>query len=388
MLDPAQYRREEARAKGLLPNWRLAQLHGATLFSRVGFPVRVDALDELGMLLDTMQEGRFEAIQQELGGLTEAEQELFVQALAEAVRFQLAHFGGRAPVLPLDTVMAMFAAYAKMQALAPGFRRVLEVGPGCGYLSLFLARHKQLTRYASVEACESFYLLQHHLLAHLFGAGFREELAQQGQSAHFTTSQEPGIPALTRPDARATHHPWWRLGDLARAEATSQGANGTEGFDLVVCNAAMLEFEAGALRDYLALFTRVLAPGGLVFAQCFGFETPERDREYLLAALREAKLAPAFMAWGGHPKARGFWETRSPGGCPDFVPANDERRFTTAQGVFVAPGHPQWEALYKPEHYTIHTLSDFAPLAKFFDRPEGARILSRQEAAQRVAHAL
>ncbi|MBA4357176.1 MAG: hypothetical protein C0405_05575, partial [Desulfovibrio sp.] len=119
MLDPAQYRHEETRAKALLPNWRLASRHGATLFTRVGFPVRVEALDELGMLLDTMQEGRFEAIQQELGGLTEAEQELLVAALAEAVRFQLAQFGGRAPVLPLDTVTAMLASYRKMQALAP-----------------------------------------------------------------------------------------------------------------------------------------------------------------------------------------------------------------------------------------------------------------------------
>lgn len=386
MLDPAQYRREESRAKATLPNWRLAQRHGATLFQHVGFPVRVDCLDELGMLLDTMQEGRFEAIQQELGGLTEVEQDLLAQALAEAVRFQLAHFGSRAPVLPLDTVTAMLAAYRKMQALAPGFRRVLEVGPGCGYLGLFLARHPELEQYAAVEATESFYLLQHHLYAHLFGAGFREELAPRGESAHFGVEFGPEASALPiLPAARATHHPWWRLGDLARAEAP---ATGGKGFDLVVCNAAMLEFEAPALRDYLALFSQVLAPGGAVFAQCFGFETPERDRNYLLAALREARLAPVFIAWGGHPKGRGFWEQRSPAGCPSFVPAADDRRFTTAQGVFVAQGHPMWEAASRPENYCIHTLSDFAPLAHFFARPQDARVLTAQEAAERAADAL
>ncbi|HWR02807.1 MAG TPA: class I SAM-dependent methyltransferase [Humidesulfovibrio sp.] len=389
MLDPAQYRREESRAKAQLPNWRLAQRHGATLFQRVGFPVRVDCLDELGMLLDTMQEGRFEAIQQELGGLAEAEQELLVQALAEVVRFQLAHFGSRAPVLPLDTVTAMLAAYRKMQALSSGFGRVLEVGPGCGYLGLFLARHAELERYAAVEATESFYLLQHHLLAHLFGAGFREELAAQGQSAHFGAEFEAAAAALpimsALPAACATHHPWWRLGDLARTESPAAGG---KGFDLIVCNAAMLEFEAPALRDYLDLFNRVLAPGGLVFAQCFGFETPERDRNYLLAALREARLAPVFMAWGGHPKGRGFWEQRSPAGCPAFVPGADDRRFTTAQGVFVAEGHPLWEAASRPENYCIHTMSDFAPLAHFFARPQGARVLSAEELARKVADAL
>ena len=383
MLDPAQYRREETRAKALLPNWRLASRHGATLFTRVGFPVRVEALDELGMLLDTMQEGRFEAIQQELGGLTEAEQELLVAALAEAVRFQLAQFGGRAPVLPLDTVTAMLASYRKMQALAPGFRRVLEVGPGCGYLALFLARHQPLIRYASVEACESFYLLQHHLLAHLFGAEFREELTPRAESAHFDAAPGEVLPALPRPEPRATHHPWWRLGDLAR-EADSTG----ERFDLAICNAAMLEFEPEALRDYLSLFSRVLAPGGLVVAQCFGFETPERDRQYLLDALREARLAPAFLAWGGQPKARGFWQERCEGPCPDFVAQADERRFTTAQGVFVAEGHPLWESLYRPEHFSIHHLSGFAPLAHFFAQPKNARILTRQEAAERVARVL
>ncbi len=383
MLDPAQYRREESRAKAQLPNWRLAQRHGATLFNRMAFPVRVDSLDELGMLLDTMQEGRFEAIQQELGGLTEPEQTLLAQALAEAVRFQLAHFGQRAPVLPLDTVTAMLAAYRKLQALSPGFRRVLEVGPGCGYLALFLARHPELEHYAAVEATESFYLLQHHLLAHLFGAGFREELAPRGGSAHFSAGAEAAAPAVSSfPAARATHHPWWRLGDLAREASPAAGG---QGFDLVVCNAAMLEFEAEALRDYLALFTRVLAPGGLVFAQCFGFETPEHDREYLLAALREARLAPAFIAWGGHPKSSGFWRQRSPAGCPDFVPEADDRRFTTAQGVFVAEGHPLWEQLYAPENFCIHTISDFAPLAHFFARPQGARVLSAREAADRAA---
>lgn len=383
MLDPAQYRREESRAKAQLPNWRLAQRHGATLFNRVGFPVRVDSLDELGMLLDTMQEGRFEAIQQELGGLTKAEQELLAQALAEAVRFQLAHFGQRAPVLPLDTATAMLAAYRKMQALSPGFRRVLEVGPGCGYLALFLAQHPELERYAAVEATESFYLLQHHLLAHLFGAGFREELEPQGRSAHFSANAPTdsiSLPSL--PAVRATHHPWWRLGDLAQAEAPQAGG---KGFDLIVCNAAMLEFEAEALRDYLALFSKVLAPGGIVFAQCFGFETPERDRNYLLGALREARLAPAFIAWGGHPKARGFWDQRSPAGSPGFVPKTDDRRFTTAQGVFVAEGHPLWEQLYKPEHYCIHTVSGFAPLAHFFAQPQDARCLSPGEAAEQTA---
>lgn len=386
MLDPAQYRREESRAKAQLPNWRLAQRHGATLFQRAGFPVRVDCLDELGMLLDTMQEGRFEAIQQELGGLTGAEQELLAQALADCVRFQLAHFGSRAPVLPLDTVTAMLAAYGKMQALAPGFRRVLEVGPGCGYLGLFLARHAGLERYAAVEATESFYLLQHHLFAHLFGASFREELAPRGESAHFGAEFEAQALALSAfPAARATHHPWWRLGDLAREEAP---ATGGKGFDLIVCNAAMLEFEAQALRDYLALFGQVLAPGGIVFAQCFGFETPERDRSYLLAALREAGLAPVFIAWGGHPKGRGFWEQRSPSGCPAFVPAADDRRFTTAQGVFVAQGHPLWEAASRPENSCIHTISDFAPLAHFFARPQGARMLTAREAARKVADVL
>lgn len=386
MLDPRQYRREETRAKALLPNWRLASRHGATVFARVGFPVRVDCLDELGMLLDTMQEGRFEAIQQELGGFTEAEQELLIQALAEAVRFQLAHFGSRPPVLPLDTVTAMLASYRKLTALAPNFRRVLEVGPGCGYLALFLARHQGLERYASVEACESFYLLQHHLLAHLFGANFREELAAPAVSAHFDdahfsadASAGEAQPALPLREPRATHHPWWRLGDLA-AQAGQ--------FDLAVCNAAMLEFEPEALRDYLALFSSVLAPGGLVVAQCFGFETPERDRNYLLAALREARLAPAFLAWGGQPKARGFWSERSCGPCPDFVAADDDRRFTTAQGVFVAEGHPLWESLYRPEHYSIHHLSGFAPLAHLFAQPKNARILSRQEAMGRVARAL
>ena len=62
--------------------------------------------------------------------------------------------------MPFSTVMSALAIYHKISVLKPGFRNVLELGPGCGYTMLFFAQHPGLENYSSVEACESFYLLQ------------------------------------------------------------------------------------------------------------------------------------------------------------------------------------------------------------------------------------
>ena len=373
-MDSTIYKQQERRAREHLANWRIAQRHNLDRFEKVGFPVRVQSVAETRQLIDTMQEGRFLGYQQELGGLSQTDACMLASACARLMEFQLTTYPGFAPRPALDSLMAMLASYKKLAGLKPGFASIVEVGPGSGYLSLFLAQHSGLKSYALTESCESFYLLQHLLNAHLFGKNFHQTATLADAPCFFVRPNDPlsefieAMPPSTIKPCRVTHYPWWRLGQLASNACA----------DIVVCNAHFLEFNVEALRDYLALFKQILVADGFIVCQCFGFESPEHDRNYLLEELRAARIAPLFINWGGHVKARGFWETHM---AADhlFVRNGDERRFAVANGVFITETHPLFDQCYQPENYAIHTLQNATCLEVFFSKPEQGRIFSKDE---------
>ena len=368
------YQKMEGHARTHLANWRIGQRHNLDRFEKVGFPVRIQSVAETRQLIDTMQEDRFLSYQQELGGLSQEDATMLASACARLMEFQQTTYPGFAPRPALDSLMAMLACYKKLAGLKPGFASVIEVGPGSGYLSFFLAQHPGLRSYALTESCESFYLLQHLLNTHLFGQDFHQTATREEAPGFFVRPDDPlsefieAEPPLEKKPYRVTHYPWWRLGQLAHNECA----------EIVVSNANFLEFSVEALRDYLALFQQVLTPGGLIVCQCFGFETPEHDRTYLLEILHAARIAPLFVNWGGQVKARGFWESHM-AGDNRFVNHGDERRFTVANGVFVTETHPLFDQCYQPENYTIHTLQNVAFLEVFFAQPEQGRIFSKDE---------
>ena len=167
MLEPEIYRISERLAKAQMPTWRLAQTHAVDHFEKTGFPVRVSSLREVGQLLDTMQENRFDGYMRELGGLTESEYALLIKACRDVVLFQLTYFSNRRPTLPLSTLLSVFTLHRKFLAVDRNFRSVIEIGPGCGYLPFFLRHQASLQNYSQIEACESFYLLQNLSLIHI-----------------------------------------------------------------------------------------------------------------------------------------------------------------------------------------------------------------------------
>src|SRR5215470_12041239 len=113
MLEPEIYRRNERLAKAQLPTWRVAQTHNVDHFEKAGFPVRISSIREVGQLLDTMQENRFEKYMRELGGLTEGEYDLIIKACRDAVVMQLTYLPTRRPILPLSTLLSSFTLYKK-----------------------------------------------------------------------------------------------------------------------------------------------------------------------------------------------------------------------------------------------------------------------------------
>ncbi len=240
MLDIPAYRAAESIAKAQLPSWRTLQVHRLDAFEAVGFPSRVDSMAELGMFLNAMHEGRTGAYQAELGELTPSEGLALALARTNLDDFAATWFP-QVPAPKPHGPLSCLTIDRKLRNAAPGFTRILEIGPGCGYLSLFLRQNKDLARYVSIEVCEAFYLIQHMVNAWCFGSKAEDLVLGQ------------------RPNAICTHVPWWHIGHVAQ-----------ERFDVVTANACLLEFTPKALKQYLSLAATVLEPRGKFVAQCLG----------------------------------------------------------------------------------------------------------------------
>jgi hypothetical protein len=293
MLEISEYRYAEAAAKAQIRSWWIAQTHHVDHFEKSGFPVRPSYFFEIGQLLDTMQENRCSLFIKELEGLNTLDLELTINALVQSIEFQLTHFPRRPPLLPISTMLSSLALYKKVVA-ACAQPRVLEVGPGCGYLSFFLSQHAGLREYAQVEAAESFYLLQNRVNAHCFGSGFLELAHQFDRTDYSFTSRtdfERGVPLDDRivRHVKCTHFPWWMLGLLHERGPV---------YDVVTANANLNEFSRPALKDYLSIFRRVLKSDGVFIVQCTGF-TAHGTLEDLFDHLHGYDFAPVLVALAG-----------------------------------------------------------------------------------------
>jgi len=367
MLEPQQYRANEQLAKSAIPSWRIARIHNLDLFERVGFPVRISTIRELGQIIDTMQENRFDRYMAELGGLSDDEFGLFLEACKDSVRFQLTYLPHRPAVLPLSTLMSALAIYKKIKGAKPDVESILEIGPGCGYVSFFLRHHARLTNYSQIESCESFYILQN--LVNVFCFGPRQDeralISNAGSAADYFTN--PRGDFEVPPPVRATglspicfHYPWWRIGELARREAS---------FDVVTSNANLLEFSALALDDYLTLLHRVMKPDGVFFVQCTGFDANGTVPE-LLDKLYAKGFAPLM-----------FVKESDPTSFPDeglgrFLKKaiTNKISFTNNNAVFVKSGHPLFEKYNDYKNYHFQFVAP-EPIVRsmFFERPSQRR---------------
>jgi SAM-dependent methyltransferase len=382
MLDVNTYRMSESLAKNCIPNWRIAQTHNVDLFQSVGFPVRIGTLQETAQLIDTMQENRFDIYMRELGGLTEGETRDFVSACRRVVEFQLTAFPLRRPVLPLSTMLSSYALYRKIRGYRGDVGSVLEVGPGCGYLSFFLERDQSLKNYSQIEACESFYILQSMIDQFCFGPAFVENaippndriacdyfLGKRGEDIEIPVQfAERPVPAI------CAHYPWWRIGELVRQNAQ---------FDIVTSNANLLEFRADALGDYLELFRQVLKPDGILLVQCTGF-TAHGSLDDLLHKVYGKGFATVMFFEAQQPIKFSKLSSNGLLGRLDRR-WQEPRTFATNNGVFVKEGHPIWQRYYSASVASKHFVGSEGFLGEMFFRAEaGAKVLTKDDIAEEV----
>jgi len=320
MLDAVTYRANEAAAKRAIASWRIANINDPYIFQNQGFPVRADSFLDLAQILDTMHEARFDFYMRELGGLTNGEAESFVNVCLDYIDFYQSVFQQERVVVPLSTMIAHLVIYKKLCGCDPNFGRVLEIGPGCGYLSFFLRNHASLVDYTQIESTESFYLLQSHINSHVFGSRFAERALhpdpQNLHNFHMPKAkwyyewhyEDQKVLNCGRPIV-CNHLPWWRTGDAAGKQ-----------YDLVTSNANLNEFSEGALIQYLSLIRDVLKPDGILVSQCLGGGTPTHDR--VLDVLHAHDFGTAAVVAG------------------DQIAG---KNFCVANGIFVGRGHPLYE---------------------------------------------
>jgi len=304
MIDSAAYRANETNAKRALASWRLSNINDPYVFQNQGFPVRADSFLDLAQILDTMQEGRFDYYMKELGGFSDEDTEFFVKVCLDYIDFYYSFFQRNRVVIPLSTLISHFVIYKKLQGYKPGFRSILEIGPGCGYLSFFLRGHESLTDYTQIESTESFYLLQSHINAHVFGSRFAERalprLALDDHNVYvpkldwhnpFHYEEQKIIKVEVQPVCN--HYPWWRIGEVANRR-----------YDIVTSNANLNEFSREALFQYLSLIRDVLADNGAIIAQCLGGGPP--TYESIFANMKSAGFVPVALIQGDNDPSRIF----------------------------------------------------------------------------------
>ena len=380
MLEPEIYRRSERLAKAQLPTWRVAQTHNVDHFEKSGFPVRITSVGEVGQLLDTMQENRFQKYMRELGGLTESEYALLIEVCRDTVLFQMTYLPYRQPILPISTLLSVFALYKKFLGIDTNFRSVLEIGPGCGYLSFFLRHHSALQNYSQIEACESFYILQNLVNLHCFGPRFEERAFLPREASvldYFSpaetrpayTEMSPTVRLAQRPPL-CSHYPWWRIGELATRDAR---------FQIVISNANLLEFNTTALDDYLTLLHQVMEPAGVFLVQCTGLAA-SGTLESLIDKLWEKGFATLMFVLESKPIA-----APQAAGSSSLLAhlkgeANGPTTFAVNNCLFVKAGHPLFQKYRERANCHSHFIGN-EPLVgdAFFARPPDRRMYSMQE---------
>lgn len=337
-MDAASYRLSETLAKRGMRSLRQTGIHAPEFFESTGFLTRVESMEDLVVLLDVMHNNRFDDFVAELGGLTDADMAELLDAFAEYARFFLTQFPSSEIPIPLSGMLSQYAIALKLRGI-PERRTVLEIGPGSGLLSFFLARDPGIERYDQVEATESFYLLQSLVSRHVYGTRFLDHAQLDTRSAGLggidfeavRTRHRDILPNYEQPQSltverrpRAEHFPWWRLEDVAARR-----------YDVVTSNANLTEFSETALRYYAALFVTVLKPTGVLLAQCPGGGRTSGD--VALRALMDVGLRPLVIAAryiGRNPK--------HPAALPEG------KQLTTANLVFLPPGHPAYERATDP----------------------------------------
>jgi hypothetical protein len=272
VLDVETYDAAERAAAEKYPN-RILQAFYPEMFAAVGYPARVERVDQLWRYIDVMHETRTQFnVERVLHGLTVEEFELFKRVTQIVDAYATRQFAIRAhPTAALLRALHVL----RLIKIVTGDSRptVLEIGPGCGYLAMLLVMEGY--PYVGTDVVQAFYLYQNHMLAQV-AKNLRELVVEDGD---ILSIEQP------RPGT-AIHIPWWRWVTLTPGEIRLSAG-------VMTSNHVLCEMHPHSMGYLAVVGQKILSnhPGG----GCFVFDNWGFD---LLRG--HATVAQKFAEYGLH----------------------------------------------------------------------------------------
>ena len=269
------YNQAERAGRATVSN-RVIEAFSLEVFETLGYPCRIDSESELWRYHDVMQEGRFIQNLRLISSYSDHDFDL-VTTTAK----QILSFSERELAIRNSGKHALTRSLYQYQLLMKhrphdGPLRILEIGPGSGYLGLLLANDGH--QYFAMDAAQAFYLYQKKLWTDIYG------------SDYFDYSE-----SSSRPDsAKITHIPWWQFANLSIP---------IPNIDVVTINHALTEMHPQAVKT---IFARLYSSWGdtekkLVLAESMGYDYFKR-KETMLKDIRSAgffggELRDGYRTW-------------------------------------------------------------------------------------------
>ena len=259
-----RYNQAERAGRATVSN-RAIESFSLELWNTLGYPFKVDSESELWRYHDVMQEGRFKLNLQIIGSYSEHEFDLVTKTAIQILGFSERHLPIRnSGKHALTRSLYQFQLLMKHRP-HDGSLRILEIGPGSGYLGLLLANDGN--QYFAMDAAQAFYLYQKKLWSDIYGADY------------FDYSE-----SSSRPDtAKVTHIPWWQFANLSIP---------IPDVDVVTINHALAEMHPQAVKT---IFARLYSAWGdtdkkMVLAESLGYDYFKR-KDSMFADIRSASFA-------------------------------------------------------------------------------------------------
>ena len=241
-----KYNQAERAGRATVSN-RVIESFSLEVFNAVGYPCRIEDESELWRYHDVMNEGGFNDTLRLIGSYSEHEFELVTKSAKQILSFSERH-------LPIrnsgkHALTRSLHQYQLLIKYRPhdGPLRVLEIGPGSGYLGLLLANDGH--QYFAMDAAQAFYLYQKMLWSDIYGADY------------FDYSE-----STSRPESvKVTHIPWCQFANLSIP---------IPDVDVVTINHALTEMHPQAVKT---IFARLYSAWGdtdkkLVLAESWGYD--------------------------------------------------------------------------------------------------------------------
>ena len=258
-----KYNQAERAGRATVSN-RAIESFSLELWNAMGYPFKVDSESELWRYHDSMQDGRFKQNLRLIGSYSDHDFDLVTKTAK-----QILSFSERELTMRNSGKCALTRSLYQYQLLMKnrphdGPLRILEIGPGSGYLGLLLANDGH--QYFAMDAAQAFYLYQKKLWSDNYG------------SDYFDYSE-----SSSRPDnAKVTHIPWWRFANLSIP---------IPDVDIATINHALTEMHPQAVKT---IFARLYSAWGdndkkVVLAESWGYDYFKR-KEAMLNDIRTASF--------------------------------------------------------------------------------------------------